>query len=120
MGSLLQARGDLQPARLRFEQALRLNEKALGPSHAQVAESLTRLGGVYVQSGDTARALPMLQRAVWIATFAGAAPHVWRAQLALHQAYTRDGAVDLAIFWGKRSVNTLQAVRGELAGSAWT
>mmetsp|Transcript_16128 Transcript_16128/g.44039 ORF Transcript_16128/g.44039 Transcript_16128/m.44039 type:complete len:886 (+) Transcript_16128:261-2918(+) len=49
-----------------FEAELKQREKALGPRHPDVAESCSNLAILYNQKGDTARALPLYQRALAI------------------------------------------------------
>ncbi len=48
------------------ERALAIREKALGPKHPDVAQSLNNLAVLYANLGDYARAEPLYQRALAI------------------------------------------------------
>jgi len=48
------------------QRAVAIQEKAFGPGHPAVADSLNNLGFLYYQSGDYARAEPLLKRAIAI------------------------------------------------------
>ena len=49
-----------------LQRALAIREKALGPDHPDVGESLSNLAGLYEDEGDYAKALPLYQRAIAI------------------------------------------------------
>jgi CHAT domain-containing protein len=96
------------------ERALAVGEKALGPEHGNLSRYLRTLAAVYLDQGDAARALPLVVRAEHVAAVAGSAPMQWLAQDELRRAFARSGNADLAIFWGKQSVNTIQGLRAGL------
>ncbi|GIG67971.1 tetratricopeptide repeat protein [Phytomonospora endophytica] len=60
----LQETGQLAAARLLFERALRLNEAAYGPEHAEVGLTLANLGIVMRMQADHDEAAAVLERAV--------------------------------------------------------
>jgi hypothetical protein len=47
-----------------LRRALEVREKALGPNHPDVADSLFALGTVLLEKGKVGESLPMLRRAV--------------------------------------------------------
>jgi tetratricopeptide (TPR) repeat protein len=65
-GRLSRQQGDFAAARQLFENALAVQEKALGPDHLKIAESLTRLGRLLRDQGDPAEALPLFRHALAI------------------------------------------------------
>jgi CHAT domain-containing protein/tetratricopeptide (TPR) repeat protein len=101
-----------------LDQSLAITEKALGPDHPNVAMALANLATHYRRLGDHARALPLYQRALRIATQA-AYPELSR-EMQGHLRRTHAGLKqpDLAIFFGKQAVNTIQAMRGQSLGLA--
>ena len=75
-----------------LERALAIREKALGPEHPDVANSLNNLAGLYYNQGQYAKAEPLIERALAIREKALGPEHpdvarastTWRA-LRLHQ-----------------------------------
>ncbi len=53
-------------ALLKRERALAIQEKALGPDHPKVAQSLNNLAALYLQKGKYAKAEPLFKRALGI------------------------------------------------------
>ena len=49
-----------------MERAMAIREAALGAEHPQVASTMTSLGGLLVEIGDTAAARPLYERAVTV------------------------------------------------------
>ena len=66
LGLLLQAQGDLAGARLVYERALVILQKALGPEHPDTARSLNNLASLLQAQGDLAGARPLFERALAI------------------------------------------------------
>jgi len=98
------------------EQALSLRERAVGENSPAVALSLTNLAVARTDSGvDASASLPLLFRAVGIYSSTGHREGLWQTQNALRQTYQNLGKYELAVLWGKESVNTLQSLRGELS-----
>src|SRR5215831_1119233 len=58
--------GKYDESRPMAERALELREKALGPEHPDVAQSLNNLANLYSLKGDNAKAEPLFQRALAI------------------------------------------------------
>lgn len=98
------------------EQALSLQERAVEEDSPAVALSLTNLAVARTDSGvDASASLPMLFRAVRIYSSTGRREGLWQTQNTLRQSYQSLGKYELAVLWGKESVNTLQSLRGELS-----
>jgi len=104
------ALGRNDAALVSYRRSLELRERVLGPHHPLVAQALVALAQFYTRQGQSSLALPMLDRALYIAYEARAAPVLWAAQDALRTALERSGHRALAIFYGKQAVNTLQTV----------
>ncbi|MGH2372605.1 MAG: tetratricopeptide repeat protein [bacterium] len=66
-GRALHDAGDYRHAEEPLTQARAIREKALGPEHPNVAESLNNLAGLYHDQGQYAKAEPLYQRALAIA-----------------------------------------------------
>jgi tetratricopeptide (TPR) repeat protein/CHAT domain-containing protein len=62
----LYQQGRYAKAELLYRRALAIREKALGPSHPDVAKSLNSLAGVYVMLGRSSEAEPLYERALAI------------------------------------------------------
>ncbi len=107
--------GDYAKSLPLYRRSLSIFEKTLGPDHPRVAVSLSNLAGLYGALGDYAKALPLDERALSIASSAGAPDVVWPAQNGLRVALTHLGRRDLAIFFGKEAVNTIQGLRAGLS-----
>jgi tetratricopeptide (TPR) repeat protein len=52
IGNVLSAQGDNENALLRYKKALSIQEVALGPSHASVAQTKQNIGIVHHRKGD--------------------------------------------------------------------
>src|SRR5262249_46657240 len=66
LGRLYRQTGDLKGARAALERGLAIRERALGPTHPDVAHSLDNLGYVLLSMGDTAGARARFERALSI------------------------------------------------------
>jgi tetratricopeptide (TPR) repeat protein/predicted Ser/Thr protein kinase len=66
LGSVLEAQGDYRAAAQRQRVAIEIQERALGPSHPAVAQSLSELGGILRRLGDDDAALAAHDRALAI------------------------------------------------------
>ncbi len=64
---VFERKGDSDSAEALYRRALTMREKARGPAHRDVAESLNNLALVYSNKGDIGRALPLYQRSLTIA-----------------------------------------------------
>jgi serine/threonine protein kinase/tetratricopeptide (TPR) repeat protein len=66
MGTVYDSLGIYDQAKTLFEEALSKREALLGPSHSDVADTLTSLGGIYRKQSRHAEAEPLLKRALAI------------------------------------------------------
>jgi CHAT domain-containing protein/tetratricopeptide (TPR) repeat protein len=98
-----------------YKRALAIMEKAHGPYHHDVAVSLINLADLYKNQGQYAQAEPLYLRAGRIAETAGVPEIAWTAQSSLFDFYSKSKP-ELAIWYGKQAVNTLQAVRAVNTG----
>jgi len=98
-----------------YQRALAIAEKTEGPEHPSTGTSLRNLAGLYEVMGQHAAALPLYQRALLIANNAGTPELAWKVQDSLRATYDTTKQPDLAIFFGKQAVNTLQGMRAGLS-----
>ena len=63
---LLEELGDLPGAKAAFERALKIDEKAFGPDHPNVARDVNNLGSVLKELGDLPGAKAAFERALQI------------------------------------------------------
>jgi tetratricopeptide (TPR) repeat protein len=66
LAGLYSTQGGYADAEPLYERALAIREKALGPDHPDVANSLNSLGGLYFKQGGYAKADPLYRRAIKI------------------------------------------------------
>ena len=66
LGIVLQALGDLPGAKAAYERALKIDEKAFGPDHPNVATDVNNLGRVLQALGDLPGAKAAFERALKI------------------------------------------------------
>ncbi|MDW8373922.1 MAG: CHAT domain-containing protein, partial [Planctomycetota bacterium] len=111
---LYRAMGEYARALPLYERSLAILEKALGAEHPDVATSLNNLAELYGVMGENAKAQPLFERSLAIASRAGSPETIWRAQSGLREVLARQGRPELAIFFGKQAVNTIQGLRGRL------
>ena len=95
-----------------LEQSLAILNKTLGADHPNVAIGLANLASHFHRKGDHARALPLYQRALRIATMAAYPELIREMQGHLRKTHAGLKQPDLAIFFGKQAVNTMQTMRG--------
>ena len=93
-----------------YLRALAISEKANGPDHPLTGGCLNNLARLYVGMDQYAKTEPLLLRAWRIANAAGNPELAWKVQRSLRVFYAKTHP-ELAIWYGKQAVNTLQAVR---------
>lgn len=108
--------GRIEPARKTIMQALQIEQKALGAQHPSVAVTLLSRAQIEHSAGDPQAATDSLVRALLIASRGDQPDTLWRVQHALAVSAARTDDRALAIYWGKQAVNTVQSLRGRLAG----
>ena len=67
LAGLYDTQGQYAQAEPLYQRSLAIREKALGPDHPDVAQSLNNLAGLYDTQGQYAQAEPLYQRslAIW-------------------------------------------------------
>lgn len=95
--------------------ALAIAEKSDGPEHPLTGRSLVQLALLYEAMGQSTRAEPLLLRAWRIGGTAGMPELAWMVQSNLLEFYSKTHP-ELAIWYGKQAVNTLQTVRAGNTG----
>jgi tetratricopeptide (TPR) repeat protein len=113
LAELHQTQGRYAEAEPLFRRSLVIREKALGAEHLDLATSLNNLALLYRAQGRYAEAEPLYRRAYRILLNAGEPRLAWTIQGNLCTFYAKS-LPDLAIFYGKQAVNTLQSVRNHL------
>lgn len=107
--------GDSASADRMLTDALAIHEAAYGRDHWQVASTLTDLAWVQLQKGDIEAARATGIRALPLALQARTRALQWQLER-LHGRINRlDGNFDIAVFWGKEAVNTLQEMRSDMS-----
>jgi CHAT domain-containing protein/Tfp pilus assembly protein PilF len=116
LSELYREMGDYAKALPVAERSLAIREKAFGLVHPDVALSLLSLARLHWMTGKHEQAQRFLHRALPIAAGADAPETLWRVQDGLRTTYGLRRQNDLAIFFGKQAVNTIQNLRARLAG----
>lgn len=117
MGAQLQEAGRVDEAVPLQQRSLAIRERRLGPDHLDTLIGLHNLAVAQAAAGDREGALSLLQRTVTSAHDNPAARDVRAAaQHHLSRLYAAAGQPDLAIVWGKESINTLQSLRAGVQG----
>jgi CHAT domain-containing protein/Flp pilus assembly protein TadD len=91
---------------------LAIFEKTYGAEHPSTGVCVSNLAGLYKSMGQYARAEPLYLRAWRIASLAGDPALSWTVQGNLRSFYA-ESKPELAIWYGKQAVNTLQSVRAD-------
>lgn len=108
---------DYEAASHAGKSALAIYEARLGLGHPDTGNALANLGWIELRQGRIQEAIAYFERALDIlATRAGEDNRLASAQSGLRESYTRLGEAELAIFFGKQAVNTLQQARGYVSG----
>ena len=97
-----------------YQRSLAIYEKTLGAEHPYVATSLNNLAAVYQSLREYEKVLPLRNRALRIAGATNIPEIQWRVEDGLRETLGREGKPDLAIYFGKQAVNTIQAMRAGL------
>jgi len=116
LAGLYVAMGQYAQALPLHQRSLGISEKVLGPEHPDVATSLNNLAELYVAMGQYAQALPLAQRAFRISTLAGDPDLNGVVTYTLAAVHAALNQPDLAIFFGKQSVNSFQSMRQGFTG----
>ena len=120
LADLLRETGRYREAEPLYRRALANNEKYLGPDHPDVATVSMLLAKLLRATGKDDEALVLLKRAYRISHTSDNQMIAWRVPAELMEVYAAGKPAEpaVAIFFGKEAVNTLQKLRGNLAGSS--
>jgi CHAT domain-containing protein/tetratricopeptide (TPR) repeat protein len=112
LAQLYKSMGQYARAEPLLVRALAISERAEGAEHPSTGRALNNLAGLYRAMGQSTRAEPLYLRAWRIAARAGDPELSWNVQNSLRSFYA-DSKPELAIWYGKQAVNTLQSVRAD-------
>jgi CHAT domain-containing protein len=119
LAEVLRESGRYAEAEPLYRQALANSQKYLGPDNPDIATLSLELAKLLRATGRDPEALTLLKSAYRIAHISGNQMVTWRVpgELMLLYASAKPPQPDIAIFFGKEAVNTLQQLRGNLADS---
>jgi CHAT domain-containing protein len=119
LAEVLRAKRSYGEAEPLYRRALANDVKYLGPDHPAVAVTSMLLAKTLVAGGHDAEALALLKRAYGIAHVSENRPITWRITDELMQFYRtgKPPQPDVAIYYGKESVNNLQQLRSDMSGA---
>ncbi len=124
LGGLLRATDRYAEAESLYRRALTIYENIYGAEHPNVALGLNNLAGLFEDTDRSLDAETLYLRALRIVAVAGEPEGLWTVQGNLMAHFSPAKAkkavrmnTELAIFFGKQAVNTLQNVRAELTDS---
>jgi CHAT domain-containing protein len=119
LAGLYESMGQYDKALPLSQRALAIGEKAQGAEHPSTGAHLNNLAGLYRSMGQYDKALPLYRRALAIVETAGQPELAWTLHANLMQLFSQRRSTapdlyqpDLAIWYGKQAINTLQSVRG--------
>lgn len=110
LAGLIDSMGRHTEAEPLYRRALAIAERALGAEHPDTALRLSNLAGLLHATDRATEAEPLYLRAWRIANTTGQPALAWNVQDSLRGFYAKTHP-ELAIWYGKQAVNTLQAVR---------
>lgn len=102
-------------AKLFYARALEIDEEFFGNYHPQVSIRLNNLAEVYYAMGKYEEARPLYENALVIALASRQPELLWRVQFNLAYLLAKQEKPQVAIFFGKQAVNTLQKVRTDIS-----
>jgi len=114
LATLQQSTGHYPDALALLQRALAIHERQVGFDQSQTAAVLLKLGWLRMAMQQPREALPSLLRAESFASRAVIPEVSWRTQFALSRVFDTMHEPQLAIFWGKQAVRTLQGLRANL------
>lgn len=108
--------GQLDLAAAHIERATVIEEKSGGSVHPRLATALANAGVIYQSARNIEAASNLFRRALSIASRGDQPDTLWRVHHGLASIATSSGDREVAIYWGKWAVDTIQSLRGRLAG----
>jgi len=95
--------------------ALSIYKKHHGDNHPLVAMTLNNLGEIYIQTKVFDQATSLLTEAYCIAMSHKLPEQIWHVQDSFRNLYDARDNPDLAIYFGKKTINTIQEMRFHLS-----
>ncbi|MEP6546639.1 MAG: CHAT domain-containing protein [Gammaproteobacteria bacterium] len=119
LAEVLREKGSYAEAEPLYRRALANDAKYLGSDHPEIAVSSMLLAKALMAGGRDAEALALLKHAYNIAHVWDNRPITWRITSELMQFYRagKSPQTDVAIFYGKESVNNLQQLRSDMSAA---
>jgi len=105
------SQGDDDRAKQLYERALEIDQKVLARGHPAVGIRLNNLAEIYGKAGNDARALDLYAQALGIARERNFLELAWRVQFNLACLLDGQEKETAAVYFAKKAVNTLQAMR---------
>jgi CHAT domain-containing protein/tetratricopeptide (TPR) repeat protein len=99
-----------------YYSALNINKQVYGAYHVNVGAGLNNLAGLYIQTKDFEKASTHLGRAWIIAEMNAHLELLWRVQDSYRDLYAMKNQPNIAIFFGKQSVHTIQSIKKKNVG----
>ncbi|KFB68132.1 tetratricopeptide repeat protein [Candidatus Accumulibacter vicinus] len=116
LAGILRAAGRNADAEALYRRALAIDEKYYAPDHPAIASDLNNLA-LLLAADRPDEALALYRRAWRLGLSAGTPELLWKLNGNLSRFYAQR-APDVAIFFGKHAVNTLQRLRANLKASS--
>jgi len=104
---------DYSKAEAFYYSALHINEHTFGPGHVNVGAGHNNLAGLYIQTQNYEQAMSHLIQA-WInAEMNAYLDLLWHVQDNFRDIYAMKNQPDIAIFFGKQAVQTIQNIKNQ-------
>ncbi len=113
-GRLKLTQGEPAAAVALMEESVAMLERRLGPDHATTASKRTELALALMRDRQPRRAIAAVYRSLPVLERTATREALWRGQYVLSGAQAQLDRPELAVFWGKQAVATLQTVRRDL------
>ncbi len=117
LAGLLETSGRFAEAEDLYNQSLAILEKTYGRIHPLVSASLSNVGQLLLKLGHESQAEPLIERAYQIASISGEPELSFKVQRNLMKLHKKDNP-NLALFYGKQAVNTLQSLRAGMSSTS--
>ena len=117
IGRSLTVTGEFDEAEKLYREALVMLRKVLPGGHRAIANALSNLAELLAITGRDREAEPLFAEALFIADQAGDPWALYRVQYNISISNAKQLRPELAIFYGKQAVNTLQSMRRNLQTS---
>ena len=117
LANLLQNTGRYAEAEPLYRESLAITRATWPREHPNIATALNNLASLLDAADRSADAEPLFREAMRIAEGTAVPVVGWSVEASVSRFHARQGRRPLAIFFGKRAVNTLQSVRQNLTAA---